>query len=543
MNIGLCFGLTVVFVALLEQFVKPRSIGRRLIWRRSLFVMSPVVVFYFTVFMISYRAVFSAGLTLILYALLIVLNNAKYTALREPLVYSDFSLLRQVIQQPRLYVTYIGVWRLMAWTLLAVGFGSGALLLEHPIIERQRVRDWLPSTICLLMLIGMIYAIVHGPLRGTFVRLLKRFGPKLQLDQDVSSLSLLACLICYFYLAQVSDGRSEHRHRALTRQKQRILRGRSADKMPPPSVRECLPPVLPDVIVIQSESFFDARRMHPDIGNDGLLCGYSRISDKARYRGRVTVPAWGANTLRTEFAFLSGMPNAALGLDRYNPYTWLCRQPTWTIAQQMRSFGYVCTCIHPFHSNFFERNVVFPNFGFYRFVDISEFEDAKRVGPYVSDVALGERIQRELETSEGPRFIFAITMENHGKWDQDRFGQPDDGLQADAAPLGSPELGLYLRHLESTDHMIVSLTEFLKRRERPAIFCFYGDHVPSLPSLYSRIGYDDPRTDYIVWTTESTSPIQVNVPIEMLGRLVLDSTFSLRGSVGSEAPSSLPTMS
>lgn len=534
-TVGLFFGLTLIAVALLERFVKPRSVERHLIWRRSLLATMPVVVFYFTVFMIFYRPVFSTGLTLILFGLIVVLNNAKYAALREPLAFSDFSLLRQVIQQPRLYVTYIGVWRLVALGLLAVGVTVSCLIAERPVIERDAARDWLPSAIFLLTMVGIVYAISHGPLRGTFVRLLDRFGPKLRLEQDVSSLSLVACLICYFFLARVSDGRSEQRRQALARQQFRVLRGRNAGWTPPVSVQDCLPSLLPDIVVIQSESFFDARRLHPDIDR-AVLAGYSRVSNLARYRGHVTVPAWGANTLRTEFAFLSGLPNAALGIDSYNPYTSLCRRPTWTIAQQLRGFGYICTCVHPFHSNFFERDTVFPNFGFYRFLDISEFGDAERIGEYVSDVALGERVQQELEASQGPRFIFAITMQNHGKWDEDRFGLSPDERGAETAPLNSPELGQYLRHLEGSDRMIVQLAEFLKRRGRPAVFCFYGDHVPSLPMLYNRLGYDDPRTDYFVWTTESTSPIEVNVPVESLGRLVLDSAFSIRATFDSEVP-------
>src|SRR5690606_465424 len=131
-----------------------------------------------------------------------------------------------------------------------------------------------------------------------FTKLLRRFAPKLRLEQDVSSLSLLACLICYLYLARVSDERAQKRKGAKVREHLRLLRGRNGGRIPPPPVYDCLPEVLPDIVVIQSESFFDPRHLHPDIDRN-ILPNYTRLAETARYRGRLRVPAWGANTLRT----------------------------------------------------------------------------------------------------------------------------------------------------------------------------------------------------------------------------------------------------
>jgi hypothetical protein len=109
-----CLAAVYIAVVALERFVKPVSEGRRpLLHRMSLLAAMPGMVFYLTVFMISYRPIFSLTVTLIVYGAIIILNNAKYAALREPLVFADFALLRQAIEHPALYVKYIGTFNIV----------------------------------------------------------------------------------------------------------------------------------------------------------------------------------------------------------------------------------------------------------------------------------------------------------------------------------------------------------------------------------------------------------------------------------------------
>jgi hypothetical protein len=51
-------------------------------------------------------------------------------------------------------------------------------------------------------------------------------------------------------------------------------------------------------------------------------------------------------------------------------------------------------------------------------------------------------------------------------------------------------------HLRNADRMIAQLIEGLERLGRPAVLAFYGDHVPTMPSLADP--FSDPRTDYFV---------------------------------------------
>lgn len=508
--ISFVVGLSVsmVLILFLERLAKPYFGPRPILRRISLLSAMPPVVFYVTMFMITYRPVFSTLMTLVVFAGIVVINNAKVAILREPLVFSDFALLRQAIRYPALYIRYVGVGKVVGVAAAGVALVVGAIVVESPVIARPELDDFFPLLIYLATVFGMIYAVTRGPLREAFSDFLRGFGPTADVRKDIDKLSLVVCLIFYFFLANEPSPAQPVPVRPQMRRRRVVTLGRT------------------DMVVVQSESFFDARRIHDSIPQD-LLARFDACSEEASYHGRLSVPAWGANTMRTEFAFLSGLPNEALGYHRFNPYLSLCKKPVWTMAQSLRSMGYRTICVHPFHASFFDRETVYPNLGFDRFLDIESFGGAETFGPYVSDVAVADKMLSVLdEDDDRPAFIFAITMENHGKWERGRLDDcPADEAIGDA-PLNSHELGLYLRHLRNTDLMVDRLWGELKRRDGDSVFCLYGDHLPPFSPLFHQVGLTDQRTDYFVWRKNGGHPRMLDTSADVLGRLVMDAAFN-----------------
>jgi hypothetical protein len=113
-------------------------------------------------------------------------------------------------------------------------------------------------------------------------------------------------------------------------------------------------------------------------------------------------------------------------------------------------------------------------------------------------------------------------MENHGRWESNRLDGFADPAEIDPGPFDSRELALYLRHLKNSDAMIGSLVRQMQDRSGDFVLCAFGDHLPSLPSVFDRVGFDDGRTDYLVWRKGGRIPRQLDVGAEILGRLVLD---------------------
>jgi hypothetical protein len=72
------------------------------------------------------RPIFALLLTLAGQFLVIQVSNAKYRALREPFIFSDFGIFSQAIRHPRLYLPFLGLGRAFlaaAGAVAAVVFG------------------------------------------------------------------------------------------------------------------------------------------------------------------------------------------------------------------------------------------------------------------------------------------------------------------------------------------------------------------------------------------------------------------------------------
>src|SRR5690606_4826345 len=125
---------------------------------------------------------------------------------------------------------------------------------------------------------------------------------------------------------------------------------------------------LPDLVSVQSESFFDVRREFPEVQRS-VLAQFDELCAQAVQYGELTVAARGANTVRSEFAFLSGVDVGTLGVHQFNPYRTLASSgKTATLPSYLRALGYRTVCIHPYHANFYRRDRVLPFLGFDEFI-------------------------------------------------------------------------------------------------------------------------------------------------------------------------------
>ena len=283
------------------------------------------------------------------------------------------------------------------------------------------------------------------------------------------------------------------------------------------------------IILVQCESFFDARRLSPRIPRE-LLAGFEACCASGALFGRLAVPGWGANTMRTEFAALTGLPESALGYDRFNPYYALARRPIQSQVWRLRRAGYRTLCLHPFDRRFFRRDLAMPALGFERFLGRESLGGA-RVPPYQSDPELAGHILRALD-EEGPRsFIFAITMGNHGPWLAK--GPPLDpavaGLFDPAEIPDGAGLLRYLDGLRRSDEMLRLLQEGLERRGLPAVLAFYGDHLPSLPKAFDHFGFAETSSDYAIWIGGG-APQRRDLEAHELGQTIVDAVLGAAAS-------------
>ena len=415
------------------------------------------------------RPWFAAAAVLAFLLMLVLVNNAKVKALREPFVFQDYEYFTDAIRHPRLYIPFLGWWKFLAAAagfVLAVAIGWW--------VEAAPAQRFAWSG----QLGGVAVTFAGGGLlllAGNWSRLPVSFDP----ETDVRALGLLAFLWRY--------AQEEGSPPAVTSPFNFLPAGRTQGD-------------LPHLVAVQSESFFDPRSLYSGIRPE-VLAEFDRLRAGAVAHGKLKVPSWGANTVRTEFAFLSGLDGSRLGVHRFNPYRAVAAG--WdvpSLATFLKRLGYRTICIHPYPASFYQRDRVYPRLGFDEFMDIRAFSGVERFGPYVSDAAVAGKILEILDQASGPVFIFAITMENHGPLHLEQVRSDDIAtLYTTPPPVGCEDLTIYLRHLRNADRMIRTLKDKLASCGRPASLCWFGDHVPIMPTVYDALGTPEGKTEYLIW--------------------------------------------
>ncbi|MCS6853727.1 MAG: LTA synthase family protein [Elioraea sp.] len=398
----------------------------------------------------------ASGLAVAALALgLALLARVKRAVLGETLVFTDHALAWQVVAFPRLYLPFAPPWAVGLGALVPIGVAA-ALLAEAP------------------SLAGVERAVLGGA--GLSAALLAASAasrlPFAGAAQDSARFGLFATL--------VGHGLRACRERA----------SRRAALPAPPAIRP--PPEPPHLVLVQAESFCDPARVVP-----GLAASALPAFDRLRRHGAggtFRVRGFGANTMRTEFSVLTGLGEAEVGLDAFNPYAAFARSTVPSLAWRLAAAGWRTVCVHPFAGSFFRRDRVMPALGFASFLDARAFPRPTH-GRFVPDLALADFACRLIAEADRPLFLFLITIENHGPYPE------RDGALGWSAPADLPEgrrLAGWLAGLARTDAMLERLVAALEAGSRPWVLCLYGDHPPALPRAFSALGAPFDRTDWTI---------------------------------------------
>ena len=386
------------------------------------------------------------GLTLI--ALLFAGNRLKMSMLDEPLVFSDVFLAGHACRYPRLYFGYapLWFWPLLLGTIALLGWG---ILSEKPMGWPAQWR-WL--SVAGLLTVPFLLGLAALRQRIPAVK-----GCPLVFDANLDANRYTPLGAALLHLM----------HHA--RKKDELLR-RYAYQEP---ARHERTPLTGDkgghLLLIQAESFCDFATL---TGRPCVMPFFESLKADAAL-GRLRLDWKGAYTMRTEFSVLTGLAPRELETYGFDPYQLAARVPMRSLAREMKARGYKTVVWHPNDGRFFHRTQVMKNLGFDEFHDIGDFRDLPVHGRYASDEALLKRAAEFLARSEEPTFLFIITMEAHGPWDEGKFPE-HKGLSEDEC---------YEKHLSSFDRGLRELIETVSSDMTDATIIVYGDHLPGLRSL------------------------------------------------------------
>lgn len=459
------FGLVLSVV--LERFLRPRPLLRRPVAAWAVHAAVWCLGYALLVLLLGRVRCAVAAASAVLLTLVLV-NNAKFRNLREPFLFQDYDYFLDALRFPRLFLPFLGL-KSFCLAALCVVAAVLCLLAEAPSPARFALNGQLGGALLVLITACLaLRRLAHTqPLRLRFVP-----------DDDLRRLGLTAFLWAYAVASRVPP----------------------AAVSPFRQVRRAKPLVRPHLIAVQSESFFDVRTLFSGIRPD-VLAGLDSLCAEAALRGPLQVPAWGANTVRTEFSFLTGIAAWDMGGHQFNPYQTIAEGwPVEAFPGMLRELGYHTVCIHPYWARFYARDRVLRQLGFEEFLDIASFAGAERAGAYVSDLEVGRRVLEILNRVTAPTFLFVITMENHGPLHLDACPPATgENFYHCPPPPGCEEMTAYIRHLRHADQMLRLLREELVQAAFPASLCFYGDHVPIMPATYKVLRAPVGIVPYLCW--------------------------------------------
>src|SRR5690606_27519102 len=188
------------------------------------------------------------------------------------------------------------------------------------------------------------------------------------------------------------------------------------DSLQPVPARSLAAVTPPDVAVVLSESFIDPRILNGMSAVPDLIPSMRALLDGG-HGGSMQVPAYGGGTVRTEFEVLTGMPADAFPAAVF-PYVDIERAVFPSVPRLLKRKGYATVAVHGNSGAFWNRIETYASMGFDRFLTSRDFarRGVRREGMWYSDSGMTDIVLEELDASQGPTFVLAVSMQNHGPY-------------------------------------------------------------------------------------------------------------------------------
>lgn len=297
-----------------------------------------------------------------------------------------------------------------------------------------------------------------------------------------------------------------------------------------------------NVIMIMNESFSDVSKIENVEYLDNPMQGLVNLNedDANCYIVNTVTPVLGGGTSLPEFEALTGLTSYYLEQQIY-PYTSYIRNDMNSIVRVYGEYEYTTIGIHPYKKNFYNRNNVYKYLGFDQTIFAEDMENPEVKGEYISDNEFADQVIKAFEETEGNKFIFGVTMQNHMPYNSNKYKEYDIEIKSNYySEKEINELRSYAQGVYDGVEMYLKLVDYLKNCEEPTILVMFGDH---LPLLETTIFYDESdfkvidyyTTPCIIWANYDINPDKFskymspsNMSIKVLDLAGLDTPWYLK---------------
>ena len=186
------------------------------------------------------------------------------------------------------------------------------------------------------------------------------------------------------------------------------------------------------------------------------------------------------------------------------PYkTVLQKTSCESVAFDLKELGYGAHAIHNNEGTFYDRHKVFSQLGFDTFTPIEYMYNVERnpTGWCKDKILIGE-IEKNLNSTDGPDFIYTISVQGHGAY---------------------PDFEYYCSQVSEMDQFIQNLVFALNRRKEPTVLIMYGDHLPGFSWETADMKNNSLfQTQYVVWNNLGLPIVHRTVEAYQLASYVLE---------------------
>lgn len=237
-----------------------------------------------------------------------------------------------------------------------------------------------------------------------------------------------------------------------------------------------------DIIVIQSETFFDIKKYEDKLEKNGIKINsdinyaFNRYQSKG-IGGKFFVSAVGGGTANTEFEFLTGL-SAKYFFNGGVVFSNMIKKRTDSIAHFLsEEKGFNTIAVHNYIPEFWKRNHNYPLLGFDRFYSIEDFCQKARqntIGKWMRDETLFDKVTEKLEENNSKNnFVYAVTVQNHAPF----VNGADEKIEMHGLSENDrTEIENYASLLKASNHALENFMNYIDSRQKPALVIYFGDH-------------------------------------------------------------------
>ena len=429
-----------------------------------------------------------------------IINNMKWSALKECVTFSDFSKLSEAVKVSKNAEFHIWMGMILFVTAylaalvlcICVDVKWAKRLADKPY---RRVNMWLAG----ILLVVLIPVIVQDGKTSAVAKLTEN----VQSEEPGPVIYFVESLFQEKINEAYTKDEAWNRYETYVEQGKKLV-GENEDARTGNAVQQ------PNIIVIMSEAFYDLDRLEGAVSYSEDPMQPFREVCKEGISGDLYVNVYGGSTHFTEFEFLTGWNTRGMNTGSC-PYKEYFSKDQPSFARYLKGQGYQTVAIHPYNGKFWNRYVAYPRLGFDAFIDQYRMSYQEKCG-YISDDSLTKEIIKQFEEKkeDRPFFCFSVSVANHIAIlnGEEKENAPDQikVTYDDALGYGPNKkrwVQEYVSGIEKSGEALQELTDYLKTQDEPTIVVFFGDHAPSYALDQLAAGKKDTNlaysTPYLIW--------------------------------------------